>query len=90
MSEQAEPTATPESPNAYRVAVPLGLAQLFQPTATIDVKPAEGVWMAFYGDGSSAVPFATEIEALRHALGYSMQVEFTKFGYAVGQPEREA
>lgn len=41
---------------------------------------AEGVWLAYYSDGSGCVPFATEIEALRHALPYSMAVKFVRYG----------
>ena len=39
-----------------------------------------GVWMAYYSDGSGWVPFATEIEALRHALGMHMDVKFAAYG----------
>ena len=37
-------------------------------------------WVAYYHDNSAFVPFATEIEALRHALGYQMAVKFARYG----------
>ena len=39
-----------------------------------------GVWLAYNYDGSNVAPFATEIEALRYALGYSMQVIWCPYG----------
>ncbi|MGV8874834.1 MAG: hypothetical protein ACOH2Q_20055 [Rhodococcus sp. (in: high G+C Gram-positive bacteria)] len=42
-----------------------------------------GVWVAYYEDRSGAVPFATEIEALRHAVGTSMMVRLVPFGEGV-------
>lgn len=47
----------------------------------VETQPA-GVWVAFYYDGSAFVPFATEIEAYRHANSYSMQVKFVRYGDA--------
>ncbi|AMS03981.1 hypothetical protein BJD58_gp81 [Gordonia phage UmaThurman] len=35
-----------------------------------EAAPPSGVWMAYNSDHSSAVPFPTEIEALRHAVAY--------------------
>lgn len=40
----------------------------------------EGCWIAYYHDGSGSVVFRTELEALRHALSYSMAVRFARFG----------
>lgn len=42
--------------------------------------PPTGVWVAFNWDGSAFVPFATELEALRHASSYHMPVKFVEFG----------
>ena len=41
---------------------------------------ADGAWIAYHPDGSGWVIFATELEALRYALPYSMQVKFARFG----------
>jgi len=43
-------------------------------------KAIPGVWVAFNWDGSAFVPFATELEALRHANSYHMPVKFVEFG----------
>jgi hypothetical protein len=40
----------------------------------------DGVWVAYYSDGSDFVVFAEEIEALRYALGYQMNVKFVRYG----------
>jgi hypothetical protein len=40
----------------------------------------EGVWVAMYSDRSSFVPFATELDALRFAVGNGMSVVFCHFG----------
>lgn len=42
-----------------------------------------GVWLAYYSDRSGAAIFATEIEALRHAVEWSMAVRFVLFGQDV-------
>jgi hypothetical protein len=42
--------------------------------------PPEGVWLAYNQSGSAVVPFATEIEALRYALGLTYAVKFAEFG----------
>lgn len=42
----------------------------------------DGVWLAYYSDSSAVVPFASELEALRHAISYSMSVRFVRFGDA--------
>jgi mono/diheme cytochrome c family protein len=39
-----------------------------------------GVWVAFNYDGSAFVPFASELEALRHASSYHMPVTFIEYG----------
>jgi hypothetical protein len=39
-----------------------------------------GVWLAFYRDWSGLAVFATEVEALRYAVGKGMAVAFAKFG----------
>lgn len=39
-----------------------------------------GVWVAYYADGSGFVMFATEVEALRHAVDNGMMVRFARFG----------
>lgn len=41
--------------------------------------PKPGVWFAF-SDGSAVVPFANEIDALRHAIGNGMHVKYVPFG----------
>lgn len=41
---------------------------------------AGGVWIAYHSDGSGFVVFASEVEALRYALPYAMQVKFALFG----------
>ncbi|QDM56419.1 hypothetical protein PP515_gp72 [Gordonia phage Sidious] len=47
-----------------------------------DQKPIEptGAWIAYYSDQSGATVFATEIEALRHAVGTSMLVHHVPWG----------
>jgi hypothetical protein len=42
--------------------------------------PLSGIWLAYYADWSGVAVFATEIEALRYAVGRSMQVEFREWG----------
>lgn len=44
--------------------------------------PSDGVWMAYYAgsDGGPGIPFRTEVEALRHAISFGMQVKFARFG----------
>lgn len=51
-----------------------------------------GVWMAYYPGEVSCVPFATEVEALRHAVAYSMHVRYAEFGDAewMNGPEKVA
>ncbi len=39
-----------------------------------------GVWAAYYSDMSGVRIFATEIEALRHAVENTMSVKFWEFG----------
>lgn len=39
-----------------------------------------GVWVAYYSDWSGAAIFASEIEALRHAVNMSMSVKFVEWG----------
>ena len=41
---------------------------------------AGGAWVAYYSDWSGVSIFATEIEALRHAVGKSMEVGFFPWG----------
>lgn len=43
----------------------------------------EGVWIAYYPDGSSVVPFATEIEALRYAVEHKMEARKVLWGEPV-------
>lgn len=45
-----------------------------------DVLPP-GAWAAFSYDGSACVLFATELEALRYALPYHMNVHYVPFGH---------
>jgi hypothetical protein len=52
--------------------------------------PADGAWIAYYLDGSGFVVFATEIEALRHALGTDMDVKFARYGDPDWQDRRTA
>ena len=66
----------PENKNRY-----LG-DPAFEPGPT-DPEPSsavDGVWVTYYSDRSAVVVFATELEALRHAVELSMQVEFRQFG----------
>ena len=44
------------------------------------VHDGSGVWVAFYSDHSGARLFASEIDALRHAVGTSMDVRYVDFG----------
>ena len=39
-----------------------------------------GVWVARNADGSSIVPFASEIDALRHAVSFLMEVAWVPWG----------
>lgn len=39
-----------------------------------------GYWLAYYSDWSGFVAFANEIEALRHAVGKSMDVAYIEWG----------
>jgi hypothetical protein len=39
-----------------------------------------GAWVAYYSDYSGISIFASELEALRHAVGKSMTVEFVPWG----------
>jgi hypothetical protein len=39
-----------------------------------------GVWVAYQPDGSSFVPFDSELEAYRFASLYMMTVKFVRFG----------
>lgn len=39
-----------------------------------------GYWLAYHGDWSGFVACATEIEALRYAVDYSMSVAFVRWG----------
>ena len=40
----------------------------------------DGVWIAYYADRSEAVPFGTEVDALRYAVEHSCKVHFVKWG----------
>ena len=42
--------------------------------------PADGVWVARYSDISGVVPFATELDAFRHANHTSMEVVHVPWG----------
>jgi hypothetical protein len=49
-------------------------------------RPSEqpyGVWIAAYGNGEGAVPFGTEIEALRHAVEFTKKVKFVPYGETI-------
>lgn len=62
----------------------------FEPGPT-DPEPSsavDGVWVTYYSDRSAVVVFATELEALRHAVELSMQVEFRQFGVDLFRGER--
>ena len=50
--------------------------------------PEVGVWVSYYGDSQGVSVFATELDALRHALGYSANVGFLKFGSDVQSAQR--
>ena len=39
-----------------------------------------GVWVAYFRDRSSIVPFWKEIDALRYAVEYGMNVRWAQFG----------
>lgn len=49
-----------------------------------------GVWVAFYGDRSSIVPFGSEVECLRYAVAHSMEAVFVPWGMDVLDAERQA
>jgi hypothetical protein len=53
----------------------------------VDLEPEKwtGAWVALYGDASSVRVFATEIEALRHAIGFQMTVKFVPYGEDIFQ-----
>lgn len=42
--------------------------------------PPDGVWVARYSDMSGVVPFATELDAYRHANGTTMDVVLAPWG----------
>ena len=42
--------------------------------------PPDGVWVARYSDMSGVVPFATELDAYRHANGTTMEVVLVPWG----------
>lgn len=46
--------------------------------------PDNGVWLAYYSDWSGISMFASEVEALRHAVDNSMSVGFCRFGHEYG------
>lgn len=48
----------------------------------VDLDPEQwsGVWVALYQDASHVAVFATEIEALRHAIDKQMTVKFVPYG----------
>jgi hypothetical protein len=39
-----------------------------------------GAWVTYYADWSGIAIFATELEALRYAVGRTMEVKFVEFG----------
>lgn len=43
-------------------------------------RTVDGVWMAYYDDWSAIAIFPTELEALRHAMGSTMKVEWRGWG----------
>lgn len=43
-------------------------------------QPLTGAWVAYNYGSDRFVVFATEVEALRYALGLHMQVRFQKWG----------
>jgi hypothetical protein len=45
---------------------------------------ADGVWVAYHSDWSGLAFFATELEALRHAVTNSMSVGYCTFGADYG------
>lgn len=50
----------------------------------ITATPLQGYWVAYYSDRSSAVVFASEVEALRHAVANHMdKVEHRPWGAEV-------
>ncbi|MFE9099875.1 hypothetical protein [Actinomadura geliboluensis] len=56
------------------------LAAWWHLDAPSTARPATGVWVARYPDRSAAVPFASEIEALRHAVTNHMGVAWVPYG----------
>ena len=42
-----------------------------------------GAWVAYHLDMSGVYPFATELEARRHASGSGMDVKFVPYGMSV-------
>lgn len=42
--------------------------------------PPPGVWMAFDPDGPRCVPFVSELDALRYAVGSSLRVKYAAYG----------
>lgn len=51
-----------------------------EPQPVDDDSLSVGVWLAHYYDGSDVTAFATEVEALRHAVGNGSNVIFVRYG----------
>lgn len=43
-------------------------------------RSSSGVWVACYADMSEVATFASELSALRHAVGRNMRVQFIEHG----------
>lgn len=48
----------------------------------------DGVWVAYYSDGSGVNVYETEVDALRAAVETSMQVAFWPFGKSLQEVQR--
>lgn len=58
-------------------ANPVGLTVRTDPAASA---PLSGCWFAYNYDGSSCVPFLTELDAYRYASPFMMPVKFVEWG----------
>lgn len=54
----------------------------------VTLTDVKGAWVAYYLDYSEMVPFATEVEALRHAVANGMQVLCLAYGKGLREATR--
>jgi hypothetical protein len=57
--------------------------QLAKANPILDGPPPGGVWVAYHYDGQGVVPFADELDALRHAVAKNCDAKFVHYGKEV-------